>query len=210
MNRPPGLREAVPHAHVEGVEGVYRRVALGELARVEAAAELNNLARALGRAPGLVHLRAGQAQFLARVDGRVRAAVLEDVGPGLAEELRELVVGHGEFRRRRDRRLGRDGVVVLVDQFLLVNILGRDVAFGQDGKAGTFQLALDELDRRRRHGVGLHEDEGRVLDGLQFAAAAAADRRRGGARRREGLGGRRGRYYTEQLHFCRGARFLAV
>merc|ERR1719324_2233324 len=62
----------------------------------------------------------------------------------------------------------------------------------------------------KSHGVGLHEDEGRVLDGLQFAAAASTNRRRRRARRREGLGSRRGRYYTEQLHFCRGARFLAV
>ena len=59
--------------------------------------------------------------------------------------------------------------------------------------------------------MGLHEDEGRVLDGLQLAAASSTNRRRGGARRREGLGGRRGRYYTEQLHCfaCVGVRSMA-
>mmetsp|Transcript_23723 Transcript_23723/g.73018 ORF Transcript_23723/g.73018 Transcript_23723/m.73018 type:complete len:224 (-) Transcript_23723:10-681(-) len=156
MDRTSWLGEAVAHGHVEGVEGVD---VVGELAAVEAAAEFDDLAVLLGGAPGLVHRRSVQAETLAGLDGRLGFSCFQNVGPLLAEEVLKFGFRDDEFFRRRDGRFGGDGVVMVIDEFLLVDRLRRDVAFRRYRETCLLQALLHERDRRRRHGVRLHEHE---------------------------------------------------
>mmetsp|Transcript_54421 Transcript_54421/g.170995 ORF Transcript_54421/g.170995 Transcript_54421/m.170995 type:complete len:272 (+) Transcript_54421:602-1417(+) len=163
VDAPPGRRELAAHGHEEAVEHVQRRVPW-ELHQpaVEAAAELHQLAALLGGRPSRVQLIRRAAQPLARVHGVEDHALCERVVPGKAKGLLELVLGDVQLRGLQDRGLRRDGIVVLVDELLLVDDLRRQVPLPGDLEALGRQLLAHERVRLRGYCMRLHKNEGGI------------------------------------------------
>ena len=154
-----GRDEGGAHGHEEAVED---EDAVAELGAVEAPAELLHVARRLGRLPLGVEAVGVDAELGARVDGVVHETVRERLFPGNAELGLELGFGHRELFGFQQRRLGRDGVVVLIDELVLVDLGRGDVALGEDLDPLGGELGDDEVLHRAGVGVGLDEHEGRV------------------------------------------------
>ena len=154
-----GRDEGGAHGHEETVED---EDAVAELGAVEAPAELLHVARRLGRLPLGVEAVGVDAELGARVDGVVHETVRERLFPGNAELGLELCLGHRELFGFQQRRLGRDGVVVLIDELVLVDLRRGDVALGEDLDPLGGELGDDEVLHRSGVGVGLDEHEGRV------------------------------------------------
>merc|ERR1719272_820970 len=104
VEREHGRREDAPAAAAAAAlllgDGAARR----DLACIEAAAKLDEVARLLGRRPLLVHLRAVDAELLAAVDGVVHDALRERGLPAEAELLLEVfLLGCGRVELGRLR-----------------------------------------------------------------------------------------------------------
>merc|ERR1719261_991520 len=107
-----------PHHHKERVEDIKRRLVLyADETAVESPSELDHL----GVLPSCVKLLGIATKLFARLHGVRGASLAENVGPLLPEGLLELRLGDGDLIGGEDRRLGRDGVVMLVDELLLVD-----------------------------------------------------------------------------------------
>ena len=116
----------------------------------------------LGGDPVVMATVGVDAELGARVDGVVRETVRERLLPGDSELCLELCLGHRELLGFQQRRLGRDGVVVLIDELVLVDLRRGDVALGEDLNPLGGELGDDEVLHRAGVGVGLDEHEGRV------------------------------------------------
>ena len=114
----------------------------------------------LADAPLGVQLVGGNSRLLAAVHGIVDVAVLERGRPGETELSLELVSWDVELGRFEDGSFGGDSVVVLVNEFLLVNHLGRDGSLGEDFDSLGLEAGLDALLDGISDSVGLDENEG--------------------------------------------------
>mmetsp|Transcript_96928 Transcript_96928/g.167184 ORF Transcript_96928/g.167184 Transcript_96928/m.167184 type:complete len:712 (+) Transcript_96928:981-3116(+) len=138
----------------------------GDQASIEATSELHQFVILLGGGPGLVHSDPIHAQVGAGIHGVEDFAVLQRVLPLLTKELLELLLlggGGVQLGWLRQRGLVGDGVVVVVDQQLLLNSLAIQRAGGGDGDASLGEALFHEGNHSVRHGVRLDEDEGGVL-----------------------------------------------
>eukprot|EP00967_Tisochrysis_lutea_P130033 scaffold224342_cov49-Tisochrysis_lutea.AAC.1 len=166
VNGKPGRRELLAHRHEESVEDVDRLLALDrvDVRTVEAASQLHRLRLP----PYTVQTGRVEAQVLTRIHGIIR--LINCVLPVEAELLLELVVGHVKLRGLEDRRLGRNRIVVLIDEFVAVDLLRGDVALRKDSDSLCLESRLDQLLRRLIVGVRLDEDKrlsGAEVQGLQ-------------------------------------------
>mmetsp|Transcript_32318 Transcript_32318/g.77257 ORF Transcript_32318/g.77257 Transcript_32318/m.77257 type:complete len:207 (-) Transcript_32318:109-729(-) len=145
-----------PHHHKERVEHIKRRLVLhADETAIKAPSKLDHL----GILPSCVKLLGVATELLASLHGVRGAPLTENVGPLLPEGLLELRLGDWDLVRGEDRRLGRDGVVMLVDQLLLVDRLPADVGLREDLNALRLQGLPDHFLGCLRVGVRLDEHE---------------------------------------------------
>eukprot|EP00756_Hemistasia_phaeocysticola_P022746 Hpha_TRINITY_DN15850_c1_g7::TRINITY_DN15850_c1_g7_i3::g.192247::m.192247 len=145
----PRSHVSLPHRHEEGVEHVQRLPLHLELPAVEASAKLHPVPRRLHLLPLSLQLVAGPLQLLASLLRVVSLPLLQRLRPLQPELLLELVRRHVQLLGVEEGGLGRDRVVVLVDQLALVDRLGLDHALTLDLDALLGQEVLHQL----LHGV---------------------------------------------------------
>ena len=93
----------------------------------------------------------------------MHAVIGDSGGPLLAKRVLELVSRHVQVLGGHDGRLGGDGVVVLIDVLVGVDIGSGDLALLDDGDALRLKHLLDLSLECRRVGVRLGKDESGLL-----------------------------------------------
>lgn len=160
-----GSDELLAHLHEEGVEGEDGRSALkDDLTAVESTAELD----LLGRGPELVKAIAINAKLLGGIKGIEHTAGSKGLSPRKTEASLELVSRDGNGLRLQDGGLGSNGVVVLIDQLALIDLGTGEVTLLKDGDALSTQGVGNKLLGLGVVGMGLDEDESRVLGSRHF------------------------------------------
>jgi hypothetical protein len=133
-------------------------------AAVEATAELDELLVLLRGSPVLVHLDGVDAELLASVQGVEHLAGGQGSLPRQTELGLERRVRHVQLGRLENRRLGSNGVVMLIDQLLLVDGGAVQSAVGENGDTSSLQISDNQLVGRIGVGVRLDENESAVLE----------------------------------------------
>mmetsp|Transcript_6612 Transcript_6612/g.10140 ORF Transcript_6612/g.10140 Transcript_6612/m.10140 type:complete len:219 (+) Transcript_6612:367-1023(+) len=153
-----GDHEGGAHGHEEAIEDVN----VLHLAAVEPAAKFDELVILLSFLPLGVQAGGVDAQALAGIQGIKHLAVGQRRRPVEPELRLELVGGDGEVFGLDEGSLGRNGVVVLVDEHVRVDLLPRDLPLGQDPDAARAERLLDERDRAGSIRMRFNEDERRI------------------------------------------------
>jgi len=164
----PGV--SVAHGHVEAVDHIEWRArrrrswcwCWRNVTTVEAAAKLDKLLVRLTAFPELRHLHAVNLHVLAGVHGILDHALLQRILPSQAESALERLQGLVTWIGlvwSEQRSLGCNGAIVLVDEFLFVDVFAPDAYLAQDLDTRTSKLFLYELGHRitAYAGVRLHE-----------------------------------------------------
>mmetsp|Transcript_49752 Transcript_49752/g.98042 ORF Transcript_49752/g.98042 Transcript_49752/m.98042 type:complete len:345 (+) Transcript_49752:517-1551(+) len=155
----PRSHELAPHAHEESVEDELPL----HVPAVETSSELDELVCLLCCPPLCVQLVCGNAELLAAVEGVEDLSLGEGVLPGDAELGLELVRRDIQLIRFQEGSLGGDGIVVLVDEFFLVDFCSPERPLLLDGKVLGLELGLDKRNCLVSHSMGLDEDKGGVF-----------------------------------------------
>jgi len=152
------------HGHEEAVENVDRILAFHLYEpTVETTTQLHKLFGTLGLGPLSIHCICIDTKFFASVHSIVNIALCQRIRPAKTKLILELRIRHIQLVRLQNCCFGGDGIIVLVDELLLINDLAFDCSLFQDLDAFSFQTSLHQLLCLICHSMGLDENKRRIL-----------------------------------------------
>mmetsp|Transcript_50335 Transcript_50335/g.56164 ORF Transcript_50335/g.56164 Transcript_50335/m.56164 type:complete len:207 (-) Transcript_50335:39-659(-) len=141
MNTGAGTDELLTHGHKEGIEDIQLFVLHPDEATIKTATKLHHLCLL----PCLVQCGRITAELRTRLHRIASTLITKDRLPCLSKGCLEFVGGNRNLTGRQDGRLRGNGIIMLINQFLLVNGLTRHIGFGQNGKSRLCQFIPDQV-----------------------------------------------------------------
>jgi hypothetical protein len=177
------LYELGPHIHKESIEDIEGLVVFGQESTIESTSQLDDFILLFGLSPNFIELLGiNVAKSLTGLEGIGGLVLLEYFGPGLLELGLEFVVGHWDFVGRKNGGFGGNGVVVLIDEFLSIDLFGLDFDLGLNGNSRLEEGFLDEPSSGRgigmrfdKHQCGIEESRATTATAAIFSTTCGSD-----------------------------------